>query len=110
MVRKLTHQVLAHQGYVVFSCRSAEEALDLIRAREGPLDILITDVVMPVMGGPDLAGRLGSLRPRIKVLYISGYSQEDLPGGSEEGTARLQKPFTPAALARKVRELLDGCA
>ncbi len=110
IVRKLANRILTHLGYSVVPCGSAEEALSLIPSSQTPVDLLITDVVLPMMGGRDLADRLTSMFPRVKVLFISGYSEQGAPGGmaSAEGTAYLQKPFTPKMLARTVRKVLEG--
>lgn len=76
---------------------------------EEPIHLLLTDVVMPEMSGPDLAARLAQLRPEMKVLYMSGYTDDVIihRGVLVEGTAFIQKPFAPDALARKIREVLD---
>ena len=85
------------------------EALETARRHDGPIHLLLTDVVMPEIGGRDLARRLGEVRPEVPVLYMTGYSDEAVArqGVLDPGTALIQKPFTPAALARKVREVLD---
>ncbi|MBI3470275.1 MAG: PAS domain S-box protein [Candidatus Solibacter usitatus] len=108
-VRKLVHSVLTKSGYAVLPARSGEEALSMAERHAGPIHLLLTDVMMPGMSGPDLARRLAALRARIKVLYMSGYSDrflatEDL---AAPDTVFLEKPFNPVALAGKVRELLD---
>jgi CheY-like chemotaxis protein len=103
-VRSFAHLVLQAQGYTVLEAKDAEEALRLARSHTGPLHALVTDVVMPHMSGKQLAERLRAIRPDLKILYVSGYTAD--PGGDE--MTLLQKPFTPAALARKVREVLGG--
>ena len=91
---------------------NGEEALALDRARqpEGGIRLLITDVIMPGMGGRELGAKLLERYPGMKVLYMSGYTDNSIVhhGLLEEGIAFLHKPFTPAALVRKVREVLDG--
>jgi PAS domain S-box-containing protein len=110
VVRNLTRTVLQRNGYRVLEATHGVEALDLCKQYNGPIHLLVTDVVMPHMNGRDLAQRLSRLRPGTKVLFMSGYTgflDEPLgiPGGN---TGFLQKPFAPDALARQVRELLDG--
>jgi two-component system, cell cycle sensor histidine kinase and response regulator CckA len=107
-VRELARKVLTRQGYRVLAASSGSEALDIAREYSGSIDVLLTDVVMPGMSGPDLARRLQQVRPRMSVLYMSGYAADTLgaPGIADHGAALLEKPFTPAALAHKVREVL----
>jgi two-component system, cell cycle sensor histidine kinase and response regulator CckA len=107
-VRSLTEEILSRQGYRVFSAANGVEALQLCRDYPGTIDLLVTDIVMAGMSGPELAAKMETTRPRTSVLYISGYAGDSVLGtSSEEGVAFLQKPFTPAALARKVRDVLD---
>jgi two-component system cell cycle sensor histidine kinase/response regulator CckA len=112
-VRTLARMILESNGYTVLAAGTPGEATDLAARHEGALDLLVTDVIMPQMNGRQLAGLLRTLHPGLKVLYISGYDPTGLhegvlgPGTPENGTAFLEKPFTPTALARKVRELLD---
>jgi CheY-like chemotaxis protein len=110
VVRNLTREILEHVGYTVLSASGAAEALELCRSHEGPIQLLLTDVVMPEMGGRELALALAPQRPEMRVLYMSGYTDNAaiLNGVAESGSAFLQKPFTPAGLAHKVREVLDG--
>lgn len=109
-VRSLACQVLAENGYTVLAARHGPEALSLCEHYHQPLHLLVTDVVMPQMSGHELAQQLLQLRPELKVLYISGYTDEALVhhGILEAGIFFLQKPFTPNALAGKVREVLDA--
>ncbi len=111
-VRELTRRCLEQRGYAVLPAASAEEAVDVLAAHRGPLDMLLTDVVMPGASGPDLARRLTRERPDLHVLFVSGYP-DDSPGSAgllEPGSAFLQKPFTADTLARKVRDVLDARA
>jgi signal transduction histidine kinase/ActR/RegA family two-component response regulator len=109
-VRKLIADVLTSRGYTVLEATRGEEALGYCKAHNGPINLAVVDVVMPGMSGPDLAREIAPLRPEIRVLYISGYTDEAIMhhGVLESGAAFLQKPFVPDALARKVREVLDS--
>jgi len=109
-LRVLTRTILESLGYEVRAAARAEEALEIAAKLGAPIDLLVTDVVMPEVGGPELARRLTTQMPGIKVLFVSGYSDEAIVrhGVIESGTAFLQKPFTRASLARKIREVLDG--
>ena len=109
-VRKLARRVLVDRGYTLLEAGNGEEALLVCDAHQDSIDLMVADVVMPGMGGGELAERLSILRPQMKVLYISGYTDDAIVhhGVLESGKAFLQKPFTPTALARKVREVLDN--
>ena len=104
-VRWLARVALAANGYTVLEAGSGEEALAVAAAHAGRIHLLVTDVVMPRLGGRGLADRLTADRPDTRVLYLSGYSGE---AAVRSGVAFLQKPFTPAVLARKVRQVLDA--
>jgi PAS domain S-box-containing protein len=108
-VRGLVREVLHKNGYSVLQARAGGEAMLLCERHAGPIHLLLTDVVLEQMSGHDLAQRLCALRPDMKVLYMSGYTDEAIVhhGVLEPGTAFLQKPFTTEALARKVRSVLD---
>jgi CheY-like chemotaxis protein len=108
-VRKLIAGVLAARGYTVVEATRGEEAIRLCKERAGKIDLAVVDVVMPEMSGPDLAREVAPLCPGMRLLYISGYTDEAIVhhGIQESGAAFLQKPFLPDALARKVREVLD---
>jgi CheY-like chemotaxis protein len=106
-VRELAREILQERGYVVLEARNGREALEVAARTPGPINLLLTDVVMPGMTGPDLARRLAIGRPGLKILYVSGH-----PDRGEDGEARapglfLHKPFSPEALAARVREALD---
>ena len=108
-VRGIAREVLEAQGYTVIQARDPGEALLMARRHEGPIGLLLTDVVMPRMSGRALATELAPLRPETAVLYISGYTDDAIVhhGLLDPGIPFLQKPFTPEGLARKVRETLD---
>ncbi|HSN03440.1 MAG TPA: PAS domain S-box protein [Nitrospira sp.] len=109
-VRGLVHETLRLQGYTVLEARHGIEALLAGTKHLGTIHLLLTDVVMPQMSGPEVAEKLLMVRPDMKVLYMSGYPDHPVfsQGGIKRDTAFLQKPFTPTALAEKVREVLDG--
>ncbi|MDB4973382.1 MAG: domain S-box protein [Myxococcaceae bacterium] len=108
-VRALARTALRRQGYQVLEAEQGEQALALCEQHVGNIHLLLTDVVMPRMGGRELAARAAVLRPEMKVLYMSGYAEEILPEGVlDSETALLQKPITPHALSRRVREVLDA--
>ncbi|HUJ38967.1 MAG TPA: PAS domain S-box protein [Candidatus Acidoferrales bacterium] len=108
-VRELTREALRRGGYAVLEARDGESALRLSQNYTGTIHLLLSDVVMPNMGGPELAGRLLEMRPQLKVLYMSGYSEFISAGHGEIGplTYFLQKPFSLESLGKKVREILD---
>jgi len=108
-VRKLVRQMLVQQGYQVLEAGSGPEALALVERHPGRIDLLLTDVVMPQINGRELAEQLQSLRPGIKLIYMTGYTEDAVVrhGVVTAGVVCLQKPFLPDTLARKVREVLD---
>ena len=109
-VRGLVHETLRLQGYTVLEARHGIEALLTGAKHMGPIHLLLTDVVMPQMSGPEVADKLSSVRPEMKVLYMSGYPDHPVFSQAKvkTGTDFLQKPFAPNQLAKKVREVLDG--
>jgi CheY-like chemotaxis protein len=109
-VRELTRMVLAAQGYSVVEALSPEDAQRLSEVRGTQIHLLLTDVVMPGLSGRELARRVTARHPNMRVLYMSGYTQNVIAGGGtlETGIAFLQKPFSPATLVEKVRDVLDG--
>jgi two-component system cell cycle sensor histidine kinase/response regulator CckA len=108
-VRALASRVLRTQGYTVLEAADGEAALHLARSQGTKIDLLLTDVVMPRMGGQLLAQQIVTLYPAIKVLFASGYVDNAIVhfGQLAPGVEFLQKPFSPSALARKVRSVLD---
>jgi PAS domain S-box-containing protein len=109
-VRQLSARILNRQGYRVWEAVNGAEALRIIEQQKEPIDLMLTDVVMPQMGGKELAEKVQPLRPQMKVLFISGYMDDAVVHREilDSASHFLQKPFSPAALARKVREVLDG--
>jgi signal transduction histidine kinase len=109
-VRSLSRRVLESRGYSVLEARRGVEALRLAAGYAGPIHLLLTDVVMPDMGGKALAEQITATRPEMKVVYMSGYTDNAIArhGVLEPGLPFLQKPFSPKQLARKVRAVLDN--
>jgi CheY-like chemotaxis protein len=110
VVRRLVAEILESNGYTVLQAGDGPSALELLRRHTGSLDLLLTDVVMPGMSGPDVAGAIAAMRPGAQVLYISGYTDSSVGqhGVLDPGVPFLQKPFDADVLSRKVREVLDG--
>ena len=108
-VRELARDILRSNGYTVLEARNGAEALLLGEGHRGPLELLLTDVVMPRMSGREVAERMTARRSDLSVLYMSGYTDDAVirHGVLGSDTAFLQKPFTPAALVQRVRETLD---
>jgi two-component system cell cycle sensor histidine kinase/response regulator CckA len=108
-LRELTRELLEESGYKVLEATGGAEAIRVADQYERPIHLLLTDVVMAGMDGRTLAERMVLSRPGIKVLYMSGYTDDTIVhhGVLDPGVALLQKPFTRAVLANKVREILD---
>jgi two-component system cell cycle sensor histidine kinase/response regulator CckA len=110
VVRGLARKILEHAGYSVLDANRGEEAVRVCLERAEPIDLLLTDVVMPETSGKEVADRLTGLLPGLRVLFMSGYTDEAIVhhGVLDSNVEFIQKPFTPAALVRKVREVLDS--
>ena len=108
-VRALTRRILTGCGYKVLEARDGDEAVRKASSHPVPIQLLITDVVMPGSGGSDVAKGVVQHHPKIRVLFVSGYTDDAVfrHGVLSAGVNFLQKPFTPIALANKVREILD---
>jgi PAS domain S-box-containing protein len=107
-IRSVARGILQRHGYTVLEARNAGEALLTCEQYDQPIHLLLTDVVMPQMSGKQLADRLAPLRPDMKILFMSGYTDGALDGQLQEGAGFLQKPLTPGSLTRKVRSILDA--
>jgi DNA-binding NtrC family response regulator len=108
-VRRLAVRILERQGYTVLEASCGNDALVLSKERKEPIHMVLTDVVMPGMNGRQLADQLIHLHPKMKVLYMSGYTDNAVfhHGILEEGVNYIQKPFTIGGLMKKMREVLD---
>ena len=96
------------KGYTVLEASNGVEALRVAEEHKGKIDLLVTDIVMPKMGGRELADKLGQTRGDMRILFMSGYSDSEIfRDGLPEGAHFLAKPFTIQALSRKIREILD---
>lgn len=109
-LRELLREALEANGYSVLEARDGAEALQIARAHAGPIQIMVTDVIMPGMTGPKIVEHVAQTRPEMKALYISGYSDESVirHGLIGPGRAFLSKPFGPEVLLRRLRELLHA--
>jgi two-component system cell cycle sensor histidine kinase/response regulator CckA len=108
-VRRLVRTILGAQGYTVLEATDGAAALGLLERHDGPIHLVLTDVVMPGLSGPELSCRVADIRPAARVLFMSGYTEDAMirHGVLAKGTILLEKPFTPSSLLRKVREVLD---
>jgi PAS domain S-box-containing protein len=109
-IREMAFEFLSESGYRVLVASNGMEALTILNEASGPVHLILTDVIMPQMNGRELTECVASLRPETKVLYMSGYTNDAVVrhGVLDSGTSFIQKPFSPDALGRKVREVLDG--
>jgi signal transduction histidine kinase len=108
-IREIAEQALKAGGYMVFCASNGNEAMQIVKGLAKPIDLLVTDVVMPGMSGRELAEKLVEIQPSIKVLYLSGYTDDSVVrhGLSHSQVNFLQKPFTPRSLAQKIRSLFE---
>ena len=108
-VRHMTQEILQSNGYSVLDASNGNVAVQVSAEHKGIIDLMLTDVVMPQLGGRELAEKLSVTRPGMKVLYMSGYTDDAIVHhGVLDGRASfLEKPFTPDALARKIKEVLS---
>jgi CheY-like chemotaxis protein len=109
-LRELTCVLLEDAGYTVLESSGAEEAIETAKDLQRKIDLLLTDVVMPRLDGRELANQMVSLRPNLRVLFMSGYTDDVIGhrGVLTQGTILVQKPFTKRTLLKKVRETLDS--
>jgi len=109
-IRELVAEVLKDRGYTVLEAQDGEDALRVVEQYREPLHLVLTDVMMPKLGGRDLVTRLLVQHPHLNVLYMSGYADDALGahGFLEARAALLSKPFTPPQLVSRVRQVLDG--
>jgi PAS domain S-box-containing protein len=111
-LREMAQEYLESMGYNVIAAASGEKALQWAKEFDGPIHLLLTDVVMPEMSGPELANQLASLRPGMKIIFTSGYTDDAIArqGILDPEVAFIQKPYRPRALAKKIRQVLNGSA
>jgi DNA-binding NtrC family response regulator len=109
-LRELARTILHDQGYTVITAESCDQALAIVSKITNPLHLLLTDVIMPGMSGTALAKELSAKYPALKILYMSGYTDNAIVhyGILEPGIEFIQKPFSPASLTWKIRRILDG--
>jgi two-component system, cell cycle sensor histidine kinase and response regulator CckA len=106
-LRDLLRKILRRQGYTVIEACDGAAAERLFETHANSIDLLLTDVVMPNMGGIELSQKLLAIRPGVKIVYMTGYAQNDaLTNAVDRGAELIQKPFTPQALSKKIRKAL----
>jgi hypothetical protein len=108
-VREVARETLDRLGYRVLEATSGQDALDIAAHHRGTISVVVTDVSMPSMSGRELAERLTSRHPRLKIVFMSGYTDDASvqPDTPAPGMAYIPKPFTPASLGRTLRDVLD---
>jgi two-component system cell cycle sensor histidine kinase/response regulator CckA len=107
-VRSVVERVLSAAGYTVLSAASGEEAISAMRERGGAVDLVVSDVIMPGMGGPELAARLRAKWPSVRILFTSGYSADEFGESRTPDVPLLPKPFAPEALLAAVAAAIRG--
>jgi CheY-like chemotaxis protein len=112
LVRGFACRFLRNEGYLTRESTDGQRALELLQAEPDAVDLVLTDAVMPRMGGRELADHVARLKPGLPVLFMSGYTNDEIirRGLLSPGAPYLQKPFSPEALASKVREVLDAAS
>jgi two-component system cell cycle sensor histidine kinase/response regulator CckA len=110
ILRPLICEILRKEGYNVLEAQDGDEALQIWQQYQGPIDLVLTDIIMPNMSGRELAERLRLLQPDVKVMYMSGYESSILASGNKFGADAifLQKPFRPAELSQAVQKILQS--
>jgi len=106
-LRMLVEMMLRNHGYRVLLAAHAEQAVEIAAAHVGAIDVVVTDVHLPHMTGPDLVERLHTIQPAFEVVFLSGYPAEMIPGHLPSGSEFLQKPFDETALLETIRSLLE---
>jgi len=109
-VRELTCEFLKVSGYAVLEAKDGFEALDIVARHMDPIHLMLTDMVMPKMSGQELASRLKAIRPDVRTLFMSGYSEHTSDDQAASQLPLLQKPFSISSLVDKIREVLEGNA
>jgi two-component system, cell cycle sensor histidine kinase and response regulator CckA len=106
-VRSIAVDILEHLGYLVLQAGNGSEAIQVVTSHPGKIDILLTDLIMPGMGGRELSEKIHELRPQVRILFMSGYSEDEELQRQvrEDGVAFIQKPFTHTELREKIRGL-----
>lgn len=109
-VREFVGRVLARLGYTIIAASCGSEALEICRSHDGPIHLILSDVILPQMSGPDFVAQASPLRPECRVLYMSGYTDDALGphGVLQPGVSLMGKPFTPESIGQRVRQMLDG--
>lgn len=109
-IRHLLQAALQKSGYNVLAAESGRDALTLVSGFDGPIDLLITDVMMPDMNGPELVRQLAAVRPGTRTLFMSGYADDTLIEHGVTPLNFIQKPFSPRVIAQRVRDILDAAS